>query len=122
MTWPQPYPGLRAFSRQLSMIVKIRMLMLGSAVLMNSSPVFHVSLLKPYHADAYSKPLPPEPEVEEGIPKYKVEKILSTRIRNIGRCKVQEFLIKWLGYDDAHNSWEPRKNLTSDLLADYPLK
>ena len=28
-------------------------------------PVFHVSLLKPYHADSFSKPLPPEPEVEE---------------------------------------------------------
>ena len=41
-------------------------------------PVFHVSLLKPYQADSYSKPLPPEPEVEEGIPLYKVEKILST--------------------------------------------
>ena len=47
------------------------MRMLGSAVLMNSSPVFHVSLLKPYHADAYSKPLPPEPEVEDGIPMYR---------------------------------------------------
>ena len=85
-------------------------------------PVFHVSLLKPYHPDAYSKPLPPEPEVEEGIPFYKVEKILSTRIRHIGRRKVQEFLIKWQSYDDAHNSWEPRKNLTPYLLTDYPLK
>ena len=34
---------------------------------------------------------------------YKVDKILSTRIRHIGRRKVQEFPIKWLGYDDAHN-------------------
>ena len=32
---------------------------------------------------------------------------------------MQEFLIKWLGYDDAHNSWEPRKNLTDDLVKDF---
>ena len=84
-------------------------------------PVFHVSLFKPYHADANSLPHAPEPLVEDGIPMYTVEKILSTRIRRNGRRKVQEFLIKWQGYDDAHNSWEPRKNLTEDLLEDYPL-
>ena len=83
-------------------------------------PVFHVSLLKEYKADAASQPLPPEPLVEDGVPYYKVEKILSTRIKRNGKRKVQEFLIKWLGYDDSHNSWEPRQNLTEDLLKDYP--
>ena len=29
--------------------------------------------------------------------------------------KVTEFLIKWHGYGDSHNSWEPRNNLTEDL-------
>ena len=85
-------------------------------------PVFHVSLFKPYHEGSSFQPLPlpAEPDVEDGAPYYQVEKILSTRIRSIGRRKVQEFLIKWLGYDDTHNSWEPRKNLTDDLLRDYP--
>lgn len=85
-------------------------------------PVFHVSLFKPYHEGSSFQPLPlpAEPDVEDGAPYYQVEKILSTRIRSIGRRKVQEFLIKWLGYDDTHNSWEPRKNLTDDLLKDYP--
>ena len=88
-------------------------------------PVFHVSLFKPYHADPHSNNPPVvEPPVEDGMPMYAVEKILSTRLRRIGKGKrkVQEFLIKWEGYDDAHNSWEPRKNLTDDLLVDYPLK
>ena len=84
-------------------------------------PVFHVSLFKPYKADASSKPLPPEPTVEDGVPYYKVERILSSRIKRVGKRKLQEFLIKWLGYDDAHNSWEPRKNLTDDLLKDFPM-
>jgi transposase InsO family protein len=88
-------------------------------------PVFHVSLLKPYHEDPHSDSPPAvEPPVEDGMPMYAVEKILSTRLRRIGKGKrrVQEFLIKWEGFDDAHNSWEPRKNLTDDLLVDYPLK
>ena len=51
---------------------------------------------------------------------YQVEQILSMRIKRVGKRKVQEFLIKWLGYDDSHNSWEPRKNLTEDLLVNYP--
>lgn len=85
-------------------------------------PVFHVSLLKPYRMDVHAPPPPPEPLVEDGIPMYTVEKILSTRYRKNGKRKVQEFLIKWQGYDDAHNSWEPRKNLTPDLLVDYPLR
>ena len=85
-------------------------------------PVFHVSLLKTYHAGTNVIPVaPPEPLVEDGIPMYSVEKILSTRIRRVGKRRVQEFLIKWIGYDDAHNSWEPRVNLTDDLLVDYPL-
>lgn len=87
-------------------------------------PVFHVSLLRPYLGDPHScSPPAVEPPVEDGMPMYAVEKILSTRLRRIGKGKrkVQEFLIKWEGYDDSHNSWEPRKNLTDDLLVDYPL-
>ena len=34
---------------------------------------------------------------------YKIEKILSHRMRR----GVKEVLVKWLGYPDTHNSWEP---------------
>ena len=84
-------------------------------------PVFHVSLFKPYRSGTNDIPSPPEPDIVDGLPYYKVDKILSHRVRKIGRRKVQEFLIKWLGHDDTHNSWEPRQNLTDDLLVDYPL-
>ena len=34
---------------------------------------------------------------------YKIEEILSRRVRR----GVKEVLVKWLGYPDSHNSWEP---------------
>lgn len=50
---------------------------------------------------------------------YSVEKILDRRMnREEG---IDYFLIKWNGYPDAENSWEPRKNLRGckDLLDAY---
>jgi len=86
-------------------------------------PVFHVSLLKPFKADGSFKPLPDEDlEILDGIdgtPNYAVERILSHRTKKSGRRTKHEYLIKWEGYDDTHNSWEPEENLTPDLLTDY---
>ena len=83
-------------------------------------PVFHVSLLEPFLPDASFKPLPPNPEIIDGLPFYKVERILSKRSKQVGRGRKRtEYLIKWEGYDDSHNSWEPEKNLTPDLIASY---
>ena len=28
----------------------------------------------------------------------------------------QEFLVKWEGYPDAENTWEPRANLTDNIV------
>jgi hypothetical protein len=79
-------------------------------------PVFHVSLLKPFQASGTFHPLPP-PEVVDGVSYYEVEKILSTREKKSGRRKVtKEYLVKWRGYDDTHNSWEPAQNLSVELL------
>jgi len=82
-------------------------------------PVFHVSLFREYRAGPSALKPPPDPEVVDGVPFFKVEKILSTRTRKSGRRTLKEFLIKWEGYDDIHNSWEPEKNLTPDLLQDF---
>ena len=38
---------------------------------------------------------------------YKVESIVRTRVRN----KQKEVLVKWLGYPEKFNSWEPAENL-----------
>ena len=79
-------------------------------------PVFHVSMLRPYRNTGNFHPLPPEPEVVDGVPFYAAEKILAHRVKRSGTRKVNEYLIKWQGYDDSHNSWEPKQNLTDALL------
>lgn len=92
--------------------------------------VFHVCLLKHYKSGGSFKPLPPDPEIIDGEPYYKVEKILSKRTKQVSYRKTKsgkkasvktltEYLIKWEGYDDTHNSWEPEQNLTPDLISEY---
>src|SRR6267142_5511336 len=80
--------------------------------------VFHGSLLLPYHKmkeHGHSFP-EPTPELIEGQPEWEVEEILNSRRY---RHKLQ-YLIKWKGYSDAHNSWEPKENVTTPaLLAAY---
>lgn len=41
---------------------------------------------------------------------FKVERVLEKRTRK-GK---KEVLIKWLGFDDRHNTWEPATNVVSD--------
>ena len=67
-------------------------------------PVFHISLLEPADKDT---PLQTtfhyqEQEQPDEI-WYDMEKILS--------WDGHKYLIKWKGYDDTHNSWEPPENL-----------
>ena len=53
---------------------------------------------------------------EEEPEEYTVEKILSKRIKN-GRI---EYLLKWNGFPDSDNTWEPRENLIcQELLEEY---
>lgn len=47
---------------------------------------------------------------------FTVEKILDKRVRN---SKV-EYLIKWEGYPDTENTWEPQENLDCpDIISNY---
>ncbi len=74
-------------------------------------PVFHISLLEPAHPDSTLQTTwhyEPQETAE-----YEVEKILDQ--------KGQRYLIKWKGYDDTHNTWEPKKNLNGcrDLIQQY---
>ncbi|XP_032366039.1 chromobox protein homolog 1-like, partial [Etheostoma spectabile] len=49
---------------------------------------------------------------------YVVEKVLDRRVVK-GRV---EFLLKWKGFSDEENTWEPQDNLDLDLFAEYMQK
>ncbi len=33
--------------------------------------------------------------------------------------RVREYLIKWEGYSDDHNTWEPQENVTPEAIRAY---
>ena len=47
------------------------------------------------------------------MPLYQIEAILD------GPDDQDRFLIKWEGYSDAENTWEPRANLPDGMLYEY---
>lgn len=50
------------------------------------------------------------PHVDNNV--YQVEKLLKQRTIN----GEQQFFIKWLGYPNSHNSWQPATNIIDDRL------
>jgi hypothetical protein len=82
-------------------------------------PVFHELYLYPHQEDLIegrTQPPPPPIEYDEGE-EYEVEKILDGRLWRNQR----QYLIKWEGYTDADNSWEPEKNLerAQEIIKDF---
>ncbi|KAG5883080.1 hypothetical protein JTB14_031191 [Gonioctena quinquepunctata] len=55
-----------------------------------------------------SSPVPPEQLAPPAAEEYVVEKIISSRVNEKG---VTEYYLKWIGYDEKDNSWEPEGNL-----------
>ena len=59
---------------------------------------------------------------------FTIEKILGKRLKTIGKTRSKkrktrvEYLIKWEGYDDTNNSWEPAENLNEAALESYQTK
>ena len=78
-------------------------------------PVFHVSLLEPVKGNT---PIVTneEPQLENKLKEYKVKRILKERKRG----RQRKYLIKWQGYNNSENTWEPTKNLNCpDLLEEF---
>jgi hypothetical protein len=79
-------------------------------------PVFHTSLLTPYietkeHGENFSRPPPDLINDEE---QYEVEAIRSHRRQ--GRKKQLQYLIKWKGYPESDNTWEPADHVQAPQL------
>ena len=77
-------------------------------------PIFHVSLLEKAPQNVTTSTDEIQPEEEPDV--YDVERILDSRISK----KKTEYLVKWLDWDDIHNTWEPEANLSCpEKLAEY---
>ena len=74
--------------------------------------VFHISLLRSYRPGGRVNP-PPPPELIDGELEHPVEAILSHRSVKRGRSSTLQYLIKWEGLGQEHNTWEPEANLTN---------
>jgi hypothetical protein len=76
--------------------------------------VFHGNLLLPYHETKEHgcnfAELPPK--LIEGQPEWEVEEILDSR----QYWRKIQYLIKWKGNSEAHNSWEPKENVNAPEL------
>jgi hypothetical protein len=86
---------------------------------MRIHPVFHVSMLEVYSTNEIpNRTVPPPPPIEvDGEEEYEVEDIVDARYFG----KTLKFLVKWKGYLDHDNTWEPESSLTHcpDILSKF---
>src|SRR5258707_10393540 len=82
--------------------------------------VFHASLLLPYqenttHGPNFSKP---PPDLIQGTEEYEVEHLVNHRRH--GKSRTLQYFVKWKGYPESDNTWEPAQNIHApELLKKY---
>ena len=76
--------------------------------------VFHATLLTPYKETALNGKSyqEPAPDLINGQLEWEVESILKVRRR---RNQLQ-YLVRWKGFSEVHDSWEPAKDVHADEL------
>ena len=80
--------------------------------------VINVSQVWPYKPPvAGQSSVPPEPIDVERNPEYEVEEILDARLKH-GKL---EYLVKWSGYTNDYNTWEPEANCanSSNIISNF---
>ena len=72
--------------------------------------VINVSRVRLYKPPVVGQRVTPPEAIEvEGNPEYEVEEVLNSRLKK----RKLEYLVKWSGYTDDYNTWEPESNLTN---------
>jgi hypothetical protein len=75
-------------------------------------PVFHVSQLEKAQIDENTgRPILDEIIVEDQEEEYEIENVLAVR-QNYEENRI-EYLVKWKGYSELENSWEPEEHFSS---------
>jgi hypothetical protein len=70
-------------------------------------------LLATQESDRNQVPIIPGlPPIQDQTPEYVIERIIRGRFRN----KRLEYLIKWQGFPNSRNTWEPETNLNAAAL------
>ena len=86
--------------------------------------VFNESLLTPYHAPSFAnqeQPGPPPAEMIDDEEEHVVEAVINSKIVGRGRKRSMMYLVKWKGYPDSEDSWEPEANLenATEAIEDF---
>ena len=82
--------------------------------------IFHTSYLSPYKETREYGPnfLEPPPDIIGGEPEWEVEAIIG--MRHFGQKRKKQYCIRWKGYSEAHDTWEPEDNIHApELIAQY---
>jgi len=81
--------------------------------------VFHISLLDPVKATSllpHMLPWPPTLYIKDNQEYFEIEDILDSK--RMGHRL--QYLIKWKGFPDSENSWEPLANIPAhDLIKEF---
>ena len=87
-------------------------------------PVFHVSLLQPWHKDDEFPDhgeLSPPPPIYEDDNQWRVDKLLDKRRRRFSPRGpwVTEYLVRWDGYGPEDDEWVRDSNIEDSLIEEY---
>jgi hypothetical protein len=62
----------------------------------------------------------PPPDIIKGEPEWEVEAIIGMRL--FGRRKQKQYCVRWRGYADAYDTWEPEENIHALRLIEQYLQ